>query len=327
MGPETGRTLKPPRLAANRFVGYNFGPMWSPDGKRLAFFSRRNAVSVAPTPGSLALVVRDLGTGTEIERVAPFVRGQAGRWFPDGRSLLVAGRDRRSRWFLYRLDVETGKSEILKGPISKRFRVPRPALSPDGKTAYYIRYLSKDKVIEWTESIVVALDIATGTTRKLHRLKQPLSHSGIAVSPDGEQLAFVAAHSNYPESAETELILSKISSDGGETQELVRVTVRRKTYWVSHGIEWSRDGRYVIFPRATAGKGHPGKGWDLFRVSAAGGPAESLGLADSGINPIRFPTAHPDGRQIAFQTGGWGELARELWVLENFLPTSTASDD
>ena len=328
MGPETGRALKLPAPAADRFVGYNLAPMWSGDGKRLAFFSRRNAVSVAPTPGSLTLVVSNLDTGEEVERVAPFGAVYAGRWFPDGRSLLVAGQDRRSRWFLHRVDVETGKSKVLTGPISKRFRVPRPALSPDGKTAYYVRYVRKDKVIEWTESIVVALDIATGTTRELHRLKQPLSHSGIAVSPDGEQLAFLAKHSNYPESAETELILSKISSDGGQARELFRITDQSNTYWADHGIDWSRDGRYVIFPRATAAHdGYPGKGWDLFRVPAAGGPAESLGLADSGISPIRFPSVHPDGRRIAFQTGGWGELGRELWVLENFLPTSTASDD
>ena len=320
IGPETGRMLKPPALAADRFVGYNFGPMWSPDGKRLAFFSRRNAVSVAPTPGSLALVVRNLDTGEETESVAPFVRAHPGQWFPDGRSVLVPGRDRRSRWFLHRMDVETGKSEVVTGPIGRESRVPRPALSPDGKTAYYIRYVSKDKVIEWTESLVVALDISTGTTRELHRLKQPLFHRSVAVSRDGDQLAVLATRSNYPESSDQELILSKLSSDGGETQELFRATDRSNTYWVSHGIEWSRDGRYLIFPRATAGRGYPGKEWDLFRVPAEGGPAESLGLADSGINPIRFPSMHPDGRRIVFQTAGWGELGREVWVLENFLP-------
>jgi hypothetical protein len=37
------------------------------------------------------------------------------------------------------------------------------------------------------------------------------------------------------------------------------------------------------------------------------------------MKDMRLVAAHPDGRRIAFDTGG-GDGPGEVWVLENFLP-------
>jgi len=49
--------------------------------------------------------------------------------------------------------------------------------------------------------------------------------------------------------------------------------------------------------------------------------ASSILLITHSFPDIRF---HPDGRQIAL-TGGVGEGKIEVWVIENFLPESTAN--
>ena len=324
LAPETRQALQPPKLATDRFVGFNFAPMWSPDGKRLAFFSRRRGVSVNPTPGSLTLVVQSLQNGEETEQVVPFVRVAHGRWFPDGRSLLVPARNKRNRWFLYRVNAETGNSEALTGPITTEFRFPRPVVSPDGNTVYYIGWDEDWKPTE-TESFVIALDLATGKTRELHRVRPPWRMMSVAMSPDGARLAFLTVRLNFRDWNDREAILSSMPVAGDETREMCRI----EDYpdgWVDHGTEWTRDGQHVILPLSGGAEKGYGAKWDLIRIPAKGGPAESLGLAGAGADPVRFPMAHPDGRQIAFDSSTWGELGRELWVLENFLPKQPKTD-
>lgn len=52
----------------------------------------------------------------------------------------------------------------------------------------------------------------------------------------------------------------------------------------------------------------------LFRVPAAGGPSEKLGITMPQIWAMRLS---PDGRTLGFTSG---DPENELWVLENFLP-------
>jgi Tol biopolymer transport system component len=68
---------------------------------------------------------------------------------------------------------------------------------------------------------------------------------------------------------------------------------------------------------------YAGSDWDLLRIPASGGKAERVGLSD---RFYRFPSAHPDGKRIAFDTSSSGELGTDLWVLENFLPKEPTTD-
>ena len=77
------------------FLGWNWNPAASPDGKSLAYLSRRNG-----TPNYWAnLVVRSLETGAE--RVIPTLFRAAGAggtpvWLPDGQSIIQPARNARA---------------------------------------------------------------------------------------------------------------------------------------------------------------------------------------------------------------------------------------
>ncbi|MCH9015601.1 MAG: PD40 domain-containing protein, partial [Gemmatimonadetes bacterium] len=88
---DTGRVLTPPTKTSLRFEGTNHAPIWSPDGKYLAYASRRG------TGGGYVLVIKSVQTGQERD-LSPKSLGMAAahawgtpRWSPDGRSILVAG--------------------------------------------------------------------------------------------------------------------------------------------------------------------------------------------------------------------------------------------
>ena len=65
--------------------------------------------------------------------------------------------------------------------------------------------------------------------------------------------------------------------------------------------------------RATTGGA---EGTRLWRVDAAGGEPEVVGLELEAIHHLRL---HPDGRRLAFTAG---RVSQELWVMTDFLPGS-----
>jgi Tol biopolymer transport system component/tRNA A-37 threonylcarbamoyl transferase component Bud32 len=118
--------------------------------------------------------------------------------------------------------------------------------------------------------------------RELDRLDaRPLRGSEGAVepffSPDGEWVGFFAGGK-----------LKKVALAGGPPINLADAPTPR-------GATWTDDGFIVFTPLTTGG---------LVRVSADGGPIESLTSTDSTTNVIshRWPAALPNGRGILFTT-------------------------
>ena len=63
LDPATGKAVGDPKLASRRFMGANVSPAWSPDGRRLAYFSmRQSANDLFGVPG---LILLSLETGRE----------------------------------------------------------------------------------------------------------------------------------------------------------------------------------------------------------------------------------------------------------------------
>jgi len=295
--PLTGAVGAPARLA-ERFTGSNLAGVWSPDGRQLAYFSRRGPLMQGP--GNMAVAIRTADTGEEREFFANLEfdrRWPAARWFPDGRSLLLATVDNLGRGTLQRMDARTGTVEPMPGARSTNVPGPLPCISPDGRTIYYFPGVPADGT-----SPIMAYDITSGRQR-------PVAGSpafgqqlwSMALSPDGKGLA-VAQRST----------LLVVPVDGGAARDVFRAEAPRSL--TRSGVAWTRDSRFILFTERAGDLGSS----TAWRVPADGGQPQRI--RSGGLS---FPSTHPDGRRIAF-TAGNSERS-EVWVMQNLSPAQAVA--
>ncbi len=310
LDPKTGRVTGPPRRMIEQYEGGNFSPSYSPDGKYLAYVSRRGN-SPYPTNFGNALCIRSLGTGQErvfyreIWRLGlQYIGGP--RWSPDGRFITFGGSEGISITGVYRIDVETGKiTRILRcGPDE---RLNSGGYGPDGK-----HFFARGNTKEGFSQIVVR-NLETGEERELYRFPTLERGIGIALSPDGRWLSFENSGWGGVRS------LRIMPASGGEAREVWNFG-KTKLGMPAGNHTWSPDGRYIVF---SAPQPSDLRVWDLWRIPVEGGKPEKMGLQKMwGIGNL---TVHPNGRRIAFANRGGASSDSEVWLLENFLPALTAT--
>ena len=330
LDPATG-TLQPPQKLVSH-VGLDTSPDWSPDGRYLAYASGRGLVR-----DPFVLGIRSIRTGEE--RRLPLTVTQVHafqlHWSPDGRSLLAQGRSPKLRGpgvqAFYRIDAHTGESTPIvinslglpsNNPEVTQGGMEWPVWSSDGKAIFYRR---SDTPVDtpYGEQSLVVRDLETGRERELYRgNSRPAGENeqstvpaqpeirNLAVSPDGQQLAFVW-------STLTSQALKVIpTTAGGETRELLRVQPPERLFQPA----WMPDGGHLLFGKGRIEGQEPTL--EIWRISAEGGEPQYLGLAMEGLLLYGL-SIHPDGQRIAFTAGG--NLGRQTWVIENLLPELEAA--
>ena len=342
LDPATG-TLQPPQKLVSH-VGLDTSPDWSPDGRYLAY-----AFDAGSEFDSRVLGIRSIRTGEErrLQLTMPRVHAFQLHWSPDGRSLLAQGRlsppTLPGVQAFYRIDAQTGEITPIvirslelpsNNPEVTQGGMEWPVWSSDGKAIFYRRW---DNPPNGDQSLVVR-DLETGRERELYRGNlrpagenepstvpaQPteMANSGywgasnLAMSPDGQQLAFVW-------STPTSRALKVIPTNaGGETRELF--TVQRSGADISRWRTtserlfqpaWMPDGGHLLFGKGRIGGQEPRL--ELWRISADGGEPQYLGLAMEGLLLYGL-SVHPDGQRIAFTAGR--NLGIQTWVMKNLLP-------
>jgi Tol biopolymer transport system component len=278
------------------------GPAWTPDGLSLTYWA------AGARPGITLRSVKDghertiaLPAGTVTNVASP-------KWFPDGRSLLLPAVSNAGNGFvLSRFDIQTGTMEQLHqgpgGPVSF-------AVAPDGSAIYWA-----------TADRLMRLDLKTRQEQELRRNEWFLS---VAISPDGNELAYLKNERTAEQRAKGEApgFLEVIPSRGGEPRRVFRAPI-----WYgpsrNNTLAWAPNQQSLV---AVQDDGV------LWRFPLDGGSPQSMGIsaqnyrfgtapsqpAPPGDRRVKSPAIHPDGRTLAFAVAE--VLGREIWSLENVLP-------
>lgn len=304
LDPQTGEVLVPPEKAIKRFEGSNQTPDYSPDGKYLAYTSRRGARSsfMRNDVGDV-LCVRSLETGKDREIFPEGLKSFGhSRWSPDSRSVFVVSWiAHNDSMGIYRIDAQTGG--VARVVTSETGGFNWHECSHDGKAIFLVR---RDRTKDLRQ--IVALDLETGMETEIYRA--PFSeHFRIFSSPDGRRLSLISRTGGGGRR-----ILKVLPADGGEPVELYR--------WEEDDVvalhhTWSADGRYIFFSKRSGEKTEEEWKWSLWRIPADGGNPQKL---DLNVYSNLVFSIHPDGRQIAFTLPGAARKVPEIWVMENFLP-------
>jgi len=221
--------------------------------------------------------------------------GVGPKWFPDNRSVLVESGDAEGPGFgFYRLTIETGNTELLT-------RLPRDVssydLTPDGRAIVYT-LLTEQRTVQK----LIRFDIASRQDAVVMDVAQENREIvALAVSPDGTQIG-------------TTLIggfLEVVPMAGGQPRELFRPAAPEVgTGAMREGLTWTPDQRFLLFTRGDR---------SFWKVPAAGGTAEK-----TGIENVKSPSLHPDGRRLVFSNPfvqfTSGADTPRIMLLENFLP-------
>jgi Tol biopolymer transport system component len=200
------------------------------------------------------------------------------------------------------VDAQTGEfSSTLRSDLDSD--ISHPAWFPDGKRLLYTDIRGESGTI--TEAVVVR-DLQTGQKTELFRPTRGLKIDDIALSPDGRQVALTLLEKETRSS-----VLKVLPVAGGEASELVRA--KEPDTIVGDSLSWSSDSQYIIFGKGRSTSQEPKT--QLLAISSHGGEPHTLGLAMDSVGSLSFD---PSGHHVAFSAGS---AKREVWVMENFLPT------
>jgi len=290
---EKNSLLAPPRRAEELFMGANSSPDFSPDGKYLAYISRRTY-----GPGRFepqAICILSLVSGEKRELFPDLENIRFIRWSADGKNFFSYGFDKKGRTGLYSIDIQTGETDfILKCKPNEEFIMELDVFH-DEKRIVYKKY-ERGKAGTGSIMSIRIRDIQSGTEEEIYHKENASESHHVALSSDGKWIAF--------DDRDPRWILKVIRVIGGESRELFRT----KSGETITSFDWRPETREIFFTKGISGKPN-----QLWRVSLEGEEPQRIDLSMRRLRELRF---HPDGKRIAFSAG---YIEAEVWVMGNLL--------
>lgn len=203
-------------------------PLYSPDGKWIAFSSRRSGswdIYVIPAEGGSA---QQLTWHANAE--TPY------GWSPDGKYLLFSGRRDSVNFAVFALDVKTLATQKLFEDFAT---LNYPSYSPDGKEVVYGRYGFPSNRLRYTGSAAAQIWTYNTTDNTRKRLTEnDRQHLWTKFLPDGQSLLTVTIGEPTPSVSKLNERIPKITDNPARTPNL----------WT-----FTRDGKGKPLTRFTGG--------------------------------------------------------------------------
>jgi Tol biopolymer transport system component len=277
--PITGNSTQPAVPLRGKSASPRIGATWSPDGSRIAY--RVNQ--------SMTIGIHDVASGAvqTLPLSLAYAEGLPGVWSPDGRALIMAGRDHQGEHGIYRIDIASGELSSLTttGPGL----IGAVALSRDGKHLYYRRANTQSAAAPGTALYVH--DLATKEEREIFKPAHG-TVGAFLLSPDNRTIALRLQNTDGTRS------LQLVPSTGGTPRSILRDKVAEIVWG---GFAWTANGDGLLLVR----------GGSLSHIATVDGTLRKMDVDVRGMNRISL---HPDGRQLAI---GSVDTKEEIWALEN----------
>ena len=291
LDPATGTLTSPPAPIAPSHEGLNHSPTWSADGRYLVYRTRDSRSLVWDT---ITILSMETGEERHIRPDIPNSLAQQAVWMlPDDRrlvALITSGGDGKR---LCVIDAQTGAISVV-GEVRGSEMVLVPG--------------TEDVIYKTTANAIIRRSLKRDDERTLYTAGEGEQLTSLAVSSDGQQMTF-----RQNANGVTRIVVMPMA--GGPPREVYESHYTA----VTHRSVWSPDGRFIYFVERPQ---QDIPAWelkeDLWRVPAAGGPAEKMGLSTDGFT-VWNPAVDPSGRYIAFAEEHYLQDPTE-WVLDHFLP-------
>ena len=283
INPESGKVISQPTELQLPYQGYNRHPVWSPDGKYLAYVSVRRHLR---KPNILCIYSKETGAVKEFANVMDVNRPV---WFPNSQSVLLFGTDV--------LNITTGKIESVI-PLKKDNELEKFALSIsfDSESIYY-----ETRNKNWDKHSIIQKDLGSSEEKELYSTSD--DNLTMSLSPDNKQLALLQRHN------ENTRIL-KIVSITDSSEKIIHTFKQDDFGYID--LTWSPNGKYIYFSKKADAD------WVMCRIPAIGGEAENLDVHKYLITSLSI---HPNGQLITFNSFVGKEKPGGIWEMENFLPS------
>ena len=266
----------------------DFNPVWSPDGRYIAFCriqKGETGIYIIPALGGAERRVRK--TLWEEQEFYQII-WSAGRlsWSPDGKSLAFSDRASRDEpaSSIFLLSLDSLEVRRLTSPLRSN-GASNPALSPDGQTLAFTRVSQAFQSIH-------TVPVLGGDEQRL--ISDGTDHWGLAWTPDGRDIIF--ANAGWPVN---DGWLWKIPFRGGEPERL---------QFGQEGIEPSIRGNRLVYVRQTANL-------NIWKRKLNSNSLASASPPDRFISSTKMesgPQFSPDGSKIVFESTR--SSAYEVWM-------------
>jgi Tol biopolymer transport system component len=217
-------------------------PQWSPDGRRIAFYSQRSS------KGDVWVMNADGSGQRNLTRNA--AHDSPGSWSPDGRRIAF-DTDRDGNGELYVMNADGSGQRILSPSPSSQEHSPQ--WSPDGRTIAFVTDRDGNSEIY----------TMTADGKNLRNLTHSPANDaglggveGLLWSPDGSRIAFVSTRDTRDNDNPEVYVMN---ADGSAVHRLTRAP------GVESLLSWSPDGRRLAFDRYPSSPR-----WAFFTVNADG---------------------------------------------------------